>query len=110
MKLRGFSYFSIMNTLHRIVGGANLFFLVLMVMAAGLPWAAILAGPVLMALVIILIVGCLVAVAWGARNAIHYWGGPPKVTVVDHVLLAAGVLNGLILVTAIARFIYIGEN
>lgn len=105
-----FSYFSAMNTLHRVVGGVNLFFILLIALATSLPWAVIMAGTLGMLLIGALILVYLIAVVWGVRNAFHYWGGPPKLTIMDHVLLAAGVLHAIALVVGLALFIYIGEN
>lgn len=105
-----FSYFSAMNTLHRVVGGVNLFFILLIALATSLPWAMIMAGTLGVLLIGVLVLVYLTAVVWGVRNAFHYWGGPPKLTVMDHILLATGVLHGIALVAAIGLFIYIGEN
>ncbi|MEM6772642.1 MAG: hypothetical protein AAF597_18835 [Bacteroidota bacterium] len=95
-----------MTTLHRVIGVANLLFLLLLFLLVQMA-ASLLGGVYLVVAFVLLYLICAI---WGVRNAIHYWGGPPKVTVVDHVLLAAGVLNGLILLAGVVLFIYLGEH
>lgn len=99
-----------MNTIHRIVGSANLLFFILLVLVLPvlLPvMSGLLGGAALVGIVLLFF---LVSIVWGLRNAFYYWGGGRKIGVVDHVLLVAGVLNGLLLLTGVGLFIYFGEN
>lgn len=97
-----------MSTLHRLVGVANLFFLILITVLIYSNLSAILVGSFFILGVLLLLF--LVSTIWGIRNAIHYWGSPPKLEMTDHILLSAGVFNGFLLAAALTLFIYYGEN
>lgn len=101
-------YLAAMSTLHRLVGVANLFFLILITVLIYSPLAMILVGSSIILGILVLLF--LTSTVWGIRNAIHYWGGPPKLEVTDHILLSVGVFNGFLLAAALALFIYYGEN
>lgn len=99
-----------MNLLHRLVGFVNIFFLILLIVI--LPVILTVVSSFIGGTIIVAILGLLLltGVVWGIRNAFFYWRSDRKLGVGDHILLAAGVFNGLLLLLGLGMFIYIGEQ
>ena len=57
-------------------------------------------------IVALILIAFLASTVWTVVNAFRYWKGRPKLTVMDHILLAFGVLNGVLLSGLVFAFIY----